>query len=283
MRSIYTTLAAAFISLSVFAQDFPKPSPSAKVEQRVGLTHISVTYSRPGVKGRTVWGDLVPYNQLWRAGANKATLFSTSADLQIEGKPLPKGDYSLFILPNEGGDWTFVWNKETELWGTGDYKEEEDALRIDAPVEDIEGLSERLEYRFVDVDMKSTHFAMDWAGKRIAVRIEADPTKQVMMNIETALKESKEEDLWRVYRNAASYANDNGMIKEGLEWIAKSVELKENWYSYWVYGELLAANGDNKKAAEMGKKAIKIGKAADENFGYEARIQEDVDKWSSMK
>ena len=280
MNKIYTTIAAAILTLGLNAQDLPKPSPSAMVEQTVGLTDIAVTYSRPGVNDRAIWGELVPYDEVWRAGANKATLFSISADIKIEGKTLAKGDYSLFILPKKDGLWTLIWNKETELWGSGDYKEENDALRIDVPAEAIECGSERLEYRFIDVDMSTAQFAMDWAGKRVQVMISADPTAQVKANIATAIEESKDEDLWRVYRNAASYAEDNSMTKEGLEWITKSVELKnDNWYSYWVYANLLAQNNELKKAIEMGKKSIKIGKEG-ENFSYEGRIQADIDAWS---
>lgn len=280
MNKIYTTIAAAILTLGLNAQDLPKPSPSAMVEQTVGLTDIAVTYSRPGVNDRAIWGELVPYDEVWRAGANKATLFSISADIKIEGKTLAKGDYSLFILPKKDGLWTLIWNKETELWGSGDYKEENDALRIDVPAEAIECGSERLEYRFIDVDMSTAQFAMDWAGKRVQVMISADPTAQVKANIATAIEESKDEDLWRVYRNAASYAEDNSMTKEGLEWITNSVELKnDNWYSYWVYANLLAQNNELKKAIEMGKKSIKIGKEG-ENFSYEGRIQADIDAWS---
>ncbi|MEQ9188704.1 MAG: DUF2911 domain-containing protein [Cryomorphaceae bacterium] len=281
MKKIYSILVATLIATGISAQDLPKPSPSAKVEQRVGLTDISVTYSRPGVKGREIWGDLVPYNELWRAGANKATLFSTSSDITIQGQSLAKGDYSLFIIPNENAEWTMIWNKETELWGEGDYKKENDALRINVPAESVPEITERLEYRFMDIDMSTAHFAMDWAGKRLHVAIDADPSAQAIMNIEQAIKDSKPEDLWRVYRNAASYAEDNNMTKKGLEWIAKSVELKkDSWYSYWVYGSILAQNNEFKKAIEMGKKSIKVGNETDENFDYTDRIQADIDKWS---
>ena len=257
-KFIFSLLAVSLLSIQTQAQDLPKPSPDAELEQRVGLTDIKVKYSRPGVKGRTVWGDLVPYNEVWRAGANKATMFSTSSDILINGEMLPQGEYSIFIIPMKDGEWTIIWNTETELWGAGDYKEENDQLRVNVPAESIKGVSERLEYRFIQVDMKTGVLAMDWAGKRVQVSIEADPAEQVKANIAAALEDSKEEDLWRVYRSAASYAEDAGMTKDGLEWIAKSVELKENWYSYWVYGSLLAQNKEFKRAAEMGKKAIEM-------------------------
>lgn len=279
MKKFLSCITAGFIAFSIQAQDLPKPSPSAKVQQTVGLTNISITYSRPGVKGRTIWGDLVPYNELWRAGANKATLFSTDYAIQIGDEMLPEGDYSLFILPVKDGAWKVVWNKETELWGTGDYDDSKDALSIEVKPEDISGSTGRLEYHFTDVNMNSGVLAMDWAGKRISIPISADPKEQVMKNIETALAEAKDEDKWRVYRSAASYAENVEMTDQGLEWIKKSVELKESWYSYWIYCNLLGQSGDAKGAEKMGSKAIAMGKEGSDDFGYTERIQADIDRW----
>lgn len=281
MKKLLTIIMAATVGFGVQAQDLPKPSPAAKVEQRVGLTDISITYSRPGVKGRTIWGDLVPWNELWRAGANKATLIETNKDVKLNGAVLPAGSYSLFILPKEGDTWTIVFNKETELWGTGDYKESEDQLRVDAQVSNLGEISERLEYRFLNVDMNRGQLVMDWEKKRVTIEIDADPSEHVKENIATAIAEADEENKWKVYRSAAAYANDNGgMTEQGLEWIEKSVALKDNWYSYWVYADLKAQAKDYKGAIAMAKKAIEIGeKDAKDNgkeFKYASRLNEEI-------
>jgi tetratricopeptide (TPR) repeat protein len=279
-KQIQLLLISSLISGFSFAQDLPKPSPSAKVEQRIGLTDVSLTYSRPSVKDRKIWGDLVPYDELWRAGANKATLFQTSHDITVNGTLLPKGEYSFFIQPVEGSDWILVWNKETELWGTGDYKMEMDQIRVKADVTNMNESYESMEFRFLNVTMESADLVMDWAGKRVTLSIAADPTEQVIKNIDQAIQESKEENLWRVYRTAASYARDVNMTDQGLGWIEKSLELKENWYGYWVYAALLHQAGQNEKAVEMAKKSITVGKAEDSNFSYESRIQSDIDAWT---
>lgn len=286
MKKQLIGLSFAFLACfaTINAQDLPKPSPMAKVEQRVGLTDVSVTYSRPGTNGRDIWGGLVPYNEIWRAGANKATMLSTTAPIKINGQTLAAGDYSVFIIPVEKGDWTVIINKETELWGAGEYKEEQDALRLEVAPEIIEWESSRLEFHFTEVNMSAAILVMDWAGKRIALNIDADPSDQVMKNIAEALETSPKEDLWKVYRSAAAYAKDNNMTTEGLEWIQASIALMENWYSYWVYASLLANSGDKKAAVEKANQAITIGKKSAEDagstFGYEERIKADIEKWN---
>jgi tetratricopeptide (TPR) repeat protein len=285
-KIIIASFLAIATSITVQAQELPKPSPSATVTQTVGLTDISVVYSRPGVKNRTIWGDLVPYGKMWRAGANKATMFSTSADIIIANQQLPKGEYSLFIIPEENAEWTVIFNKETELWGTGEYDEAMDKMRITVAPAESADMTERLEFRFSDVDMSSAVFSLNWEKIQLNIAISADPTQQAITNIENALSDSKEENKWKVYRSGASYARDVNMTKKGLEWIQKSVELNgSNWYSYWVYASLLAQNNEFKKATEMASKSIKIGteeaKAKSETFSYEARIQADIDSWKT--
>jgi len=285
-RIVIASLLALATTISSQAQELPKPSPSASVTQTVGLTDITVVYSRAGVKDRTIWGDLVPYGKLWRAGANKATQFSTSADIKVEEQNLPKGDYSVFIMPQSDAAWVVVFNKETELWGAGNYKKEMDQLRIEVSPVEAKSMTERLEYHFTDVDMNSAIFSLNWAGTQLDMKISADPTKQAIRNIEDALSDSEVDDKWKVYRSGASYARDVKMTEKGLEWIKKSVELNsKSWYSYWVYSSLLAQNKEYKKATEMANKSIAIGKedakANSETFSYESRIQADIDSWKN--
>lgn len=285
-KIVIASFLALATSINVQAQELPKPSPSATVIQTVGLTDISVVYSRPGVKDRHVWGELVPYGEMWRAGANKATLFSTSANINIEQQELPKGDYSLFIIPEENAQWTVVFNKETELWGAGEYKEDMDQLRVKVTPVEAKEMTERLEFHFTDVDMNSAVLSLNWEKIQLNMNISADPTQQAILNIESALNGSNVDDKWKVYRSGASYARDINMTDKGLVWIQKSVELNgSNWYSYWVYSSLLAQNKEYKKATEMANKSIAIGKeeakAKSETFSYESRIQADIDSWKN--
>jgi len=128
-------LAAGVLLVSIQAsaqQDKSKrPSPPAKVEQKVGSAQITIEYSRPSVKGREVFGGIVPYGKVWRTGANEATTFTTDKDITINGKKLPAGTYGLFTIPGEK-EWTIIFNKNAKQWGSGNYKEEEDQLRVTA-------------------------------------------------------------------------------------------------------------------------------------------------------
>ena len=117
-----------FTTTSIFAQQTPA-SPAASASGKIGNATVTVTYGSPSVKGRTIWGELVPYGKVWRTGANKATTFETDADITVEGQPLKKGKYGLFTIP-EQNEWTIIFNKNSDQWGSFNYKQEDDVLRV---------------------------------------------------------------------------------------------------------------------------------------------------------
>lgn len=146
---MFVCVALLSVSVLVAQEDKSKrPSPPATVVAEVKGKIITVNYSQPSVKGRTVWGDVVPYNKVWRAGANETTSIEFSDDVEIEGKPISKGKYALFVIPNEK-TWTFVFNK-TIKWGAFSYKQEEDVLRVEVPVKKSSSFNERLTYTVSD-------------------------------------------------------------------------------------------------------------------------------------
>lgn len=123
----------AVFTISACAQDKSKrPSPPMSSEFKVGSANVKISYGAPSVKGREIWGKLVPYGQVWRTGANEATTFETDADIKVEGQTLPKGKYGLFTIPGES-EWVIIFNKKAEQWGAYDYKESDDVLRVKVP------------------------------------------------------------------------------------------------------------------------------------------------------
>ncbi len=150
-------------------------SPKAEVEQTIGLTDVTVSYSRPGVKGRKIWGGLVPYDKVWRAGANEATKITFAADVTVNGKKLKAGSYSFFIIPKQSGPWTVIFNKVADQWGAFEYNESMDALRLNiTPVSSP--FKEWLEYTFTDskVEAKGKNSAvlnLVWEKMRVPVNI----------------------------------------------------------------------------------------------------------------
>jgi len=160
MKKILLTILLA-ISSQIFSQiDLPRLSPKAAVSQTIGYTEISVEYSRPSVHGRKIWGDLVPYNKVWRTGANEATVIQFTTDVSINGNKIPAGRYSLFTIPNEK-EWTIIFNKVDKQWGAFNYKEDQDLIRFNVTPTENEFV-ESLIYYFSDITSNSVLLNIAW-------------------------------------------------------------------------------------------------------------------------
>jgi hypothetical protein len=155
-----------FISSSIFAQE-KRASPAKSTEQTVGEVTVSINYSSPSVKGRDIYGDLVPWGKIWRAGANEATTIEFSDAVKISGKELSAGKYAFFVIPNEKEDWILIFNKVHEQWGAYKYEESEDAMRVKAKSETIDP-TEELSYRITE----DGHIYLDWASTRVGFKID---------------------------------------------------------------------------------------------------------------
>ena len=143
----------------------PRPSPRASVMQTIGTAEVTITYSRPAVKGRVIWGDLVPWDKVWRAGANEATTFAVSQDVTVDGQKLAAGNYSLHAIPGKT-EWTVIFNKDAKQWGSYKYKESDDALRIKVKPEAGE-MKEWLTYSVTPVPPDSGKVSLAWEKVRV--------------------------------------------------------------------------------------------------------------------
>lgn len=156
-----------------FAQDYLKKlriSPKAELMQVVGLTQVNISYSRPGVKGRKIWGSLVPYDKVWRAGADEATKFTFSTDVLIEGKKLAAGSYSFFVIPNRK-EWTVIFNKVADQWGAFQYNEAEDVIRFKVKPKPTE-FEEWLRYDITKTGDYSAIISLIWEKLKISIKVE---------------------------------------------------------------------------------------------------------------
>ncbi|NUM79327.1 DUF2911 domain-containing protein [bacterium] len=174
------TLAAAFLTLiiagmtasSAFTQNDERVSQAASISQKIGATEVVITYSRPGVKGRKIWGELVPWGEKpfpWRAGANENTTISFSTDVEIEGKKLPAGKYGLHMTPQQD-QWTIIFSKKNNSWGSFKYNKDEDALRVNVkPVS--APMKEWLEYEFDDMTQTSGTINLYWEKLRVPIAV----------------------------------------------------------------------------------------------------------------
>ncbi len=167
MKSIVALLFVATVSLSASAQEKKAPaSPAETATGKIKDANITIKYSSPSVKGRTIWGGLEKYDVVWRAGANDATTFERDKDIMVEGKKLPAGKYSFFLLPRANGTWTAIFNKEAKQWGAFKYEEAKDQLRVDVKVKALKETQERLIYK---IDKKG--FALEWDKVSVPVSV----------------------------------------------------------------------------------------------------------------
>lgn len=272
-------LLCALLLSSLAAQDLPRLSPNASVSQIVGLTDVSITYSRPGVKERTIWGGLVPYNKMWRTGANEATKITIGDDVKINGQPLPAGSYSLFTIPGESG-WTVIFNKNTELAGTNGYDEKEDALRIQVKPQAAEFV-ERMEFVFTDLKDNSATVALHWEKLLVPFTVEVDVHSRAVENIQKALAEAKPDDYLTPFRSANYYFNSDTDLEQALEWINKSVSIKETYFNTSVQARLYGKLGKYKEAIAAAEKSIQLRKA-DDSDADTSEMEKMIGEWKSM-
>ncbi|HVP68386.1 MAG TPA: DUF2911 domain-containing protein [Anaeromyxobacteraceae bacterium] len=270
-------LAAALAASSASAQEAPKlqlprPSPAAVLKQTVGLTDITIAYSSPAVRGRRIWGDVVPYDELWRAGANECTKVTFGTPVSFSGKSVPPGSYCLFLLPTRTA-WTLVLNKDTSLWGTSGYKSENDVLRVAARTSAVPQ-RERLAYEILDFGDDGGTLALEWDTLRVSVRFDL-ATREVVLASIRALKT----DEWRPYALAARYLLDSKIEPQlAMQLVDRSVQLKEHWFNLYVKAQLQAAAGQKKEAVATGERALALGKATPP-FPAEDEVVKALAEW----
>ena len=267
MKKFSSCLIPAFVAsllVSVaWAQqlDLPRPSPKATVTQTVGLTDVTIAYCRPSVKGRAIWGGLVPYDQVWRTGANEATTITFADDVTIEGTRLPAGTYGLFTIPGKD-EWIVIFNKGAKQWGAYEYKQAEDVLRIKAKPQPA-AFQELMTFSFSAVSSESAQVALNWENLQVAFTFKVGTIDKVLAASRKAVADAKPDD-WRTPYRAAAFCLDNNVnAAEAKVWLAKSVAVKETMYNLSGQARMLAMDGKKADAIALAKKAIAVGKAAD--------------------
>lgn len=279
MKKMILTLLVGLMVLSSYAQELPRPSPWGETKAMVGVTEVAVEYYRPGVKGRTIFGGLLPYGELWRFGANGATQFTTTHELHFGDQKLAAGTYSVFAIPNENGTWQIIFNTDTEA-GTADYTEDKDALRVDAKAQ-VGAFTETFTLSFDNVKNNSANFVVLWENLRVELPFEVDTDKNAMANIDEAIK--KGENLGSVYGNAADYYyNTVKDTDKALELVDKSIEKGESFRNLFLKARILGGNGEKAKAITLATKALKLAEEAGSK-GYANFISGTIADWKETK
>lgn len=275
--TLTTILAAAALPFALTAQDLPQPSPIAKVEQKVGLTNVTIEYSRPSAKGRTVFGDLVPFGELWRTGANASTKITFDGPVTIDGQTVPAGTYALLSFPNKDS-WQVVLNSDAKVNNAGDYKE---ALNV-ATTKAAPGKTEHVEtftINFADVVNDGATVELSWANTKAGFRLEAPATELALKNIDATL--AGKEVTAGNYHSAARFCLERNVRKDKtLEWAKKSVEMDDT--RFWTQHTLAlayGANGDKKNAIAAAQKSMELAEKAGV-AAYVKMNQEKIAEWS---
>lgn len=258
------TLIAIAIALAPLAAAgevaLPQPSPASTLTQAVGVSKVTVNYHRPGVKGRKIWGELVPYGQVWRLGANEATTIELSHDAKIAGNAVPAGKYALFAIPGES-EWTLIVNKQTEQWGSYFYKQDQDLFRFN--VKPASGPAvEWMQFTLTPKPVDEITVELAWENLRVSFPVAFDTEKIVWANIDAALAKADPDisKSWEDYHQAARYALQTGRrMDEAMVWIDKAMGFESFW-NYELKGLLLEKQGKSADAIPLLEKAMETAK-----------------------
>ncbi len=238
----------------------PAASPTATVSQQVGLGTVTVEYARPSLKGRTMFGDRVPYGKVWRTGANKITNLVLSEDMLVGDRTLPAGRYGLFAIPT-ATNFTFVLNKDADAWGAYSYTEANDVARFAIKPERTATQTEALTFDFTDFTPTTANLTLRWENLLVKLPIRNDPDERIMSQIaqQTAKADAKPE----VYSAAANYYYDtNRDLKQALSWANKVVDAQKAYWTYHLRAKIEAKAGDCKTARADAQQSLELARKA---------------------
>lgn len=252
MRTLRLVLVLSLLALPALAQlEIPSISQSASVTQRIGTTDVTVSYHRPGVKGRTIWGGLVPYDAPWRMGANQATTIEFSDPVTIDGKEVPAGKYSFFAIPGRDS-WSLILNKDPNQWGAYGYDAAKDQVRVQAATVAAPH-NEWMRFTIDPVTPSSAVVTMHWEKLAVPLRVDVDVPKLVWSDIDRAMRSS-----WDM---AAGYALESGQrLDEGLVWVDQSVARGETVFNLWTKARILQRLGRAKEAVPVMERSLALAR-----------------------
>ncbi len=280
-------LCAAFVALSATvlaarpAQedkdkiDFPQASPAASITQKIGLTDVSVEYSRPSARGRKIFGGLVPWGEVWRTGANTATKVTFGGDVKFEGTAVPAGSYALYTIPGEG-EWTFILSKVTGQWGSYTYDEKNDLLRAKVKPTSLKDPVETMSISVEDVRDDRAELAISWEKTRVAAKIETDLVAKLVPRIKAAMASDAKQ---KPYFPAAMFYYEHDLdLKQAIAWMDEAIKAQPD--AVWIVyrkGLIQAKAGDKKGAAASAQQALELAKKAGGSAGAEyTRLSETL-------
>jgi tetratricopeptide (TPR) repeat protein len=254
----------------------PKASQRATVGQTIGLTEVSITYDRPLVNQREIWGKLVPYDFVWRAGANENTVIAFSSPVRVGGRELPAGRYGLHMIPT-ASEWTVILSKQADAWGSFSYDPKEDVVRITS-VPIAAPFQEALGYTLDDPGTGSVVATLRWERLAVPFTVEVDHKRVVVDSLRQQLR-GLGQFFWQPWSRAAVWCAANDVnLEEAAEWAQRSIAINENFTNLRARAMLLEKMGDTTNAAQLRRRSLELATEPDINaYGYQLLGEGKVD------
>lgn len=281
MRAIIFTLLLFTVNLSFSQINTPRVSPASEVEQMVGLTEIEIEYSRPSMRGREVFGNLVPFGKVWRTGADNSTKISFDTDVIISGKTIQSGTYSIFSIPNKES-WEIILYSDVELWGVPrDWSENKIVFSSMFDVKKLKKSNtvETFTISFNDLTNNDVNMSISWENTSVDIKIEVPTRSMVESDINKVLSDNPKSSDY--YAAAVFYRQENINLDKALEWMNKAIEMNES-PRFWQYRQqslIMAANDKFADAVDAAKKSLNLAIEAD-NQDYIKMNSESIAEWS---
>jgi Protein of unknown function (DUF2911) len=242
--------------------DFPQASPACTIKQRVGITDIEVDYSRPGVKDREIFGTVVPYDQVWRTGANQATKIIFSRPVTLNGTEIPAGTYALMTIPGKD-EWTIIINKGSEQWGAYKYDEKADVARIKATPVALDKVVDAFTIEFNKIRDESADLNLVWDKVEVPIKVEAKFVDKLVSQVEDVMASDAKE---KPYFQAARFYYDHDLdMNKAKKWVDAAIAEKDLFYMDYLKAQILAKLGDKKAAIETAKHSSELAEKAHES------------------
>jgi hypothetical protein len=277
MNSYPNRLATFFIFTSVFAfaatlvaapkkeLEFPGASQHATITQRVGLTDVSIDYSRPDMRGREIFGGLVPYGKVWRTGANQPTKVKFSQPVKIEGQDVAAGEYAFYTMPNEN-EWTIILSKNTKLWGAYGYKPDADALRVKVKPTPLTDPVETFTIAFDNLKDDGATISLEWEKTRVPIELTTNTIEKVNAEIDDALKDPTSLKPIFYYQAASFYYDHDKDLEQAEKWVDQAIAKQQpaRYFLYYKKAQIEAKLGHKPEAKAAAEKSIELLKAEKE-------------------
>ncbi|GGH08000.1 DUF2911 domain-containing protein [Sphingobacterium alkalisoli] len=273
-RTLLSAFAASALFFTIQTAEaqvkLPPASSTQTITQGLGIKKISLAYQRPNINGRVVFGELVPYGEVWRTGANNIPAITFEEEVSIEGNKVPAGTYGLFTIPNQS-NWTIILSKNVQQWGAYQYKQEEDLLRFNVKSQATSQKVETFTINFTDVTPNSTNVTLAWENTQVAFNIKVDQSTEILASLDQAMQGEK-----KPYFQAAQYYYTNGLdLKKATDWIneADKGNNEAPYIKYWK-ARILLKSGNKAGAAQAAKEGVAIAEKS--NNGEYIKLNNQV-------